>query len=119
MHDGLGSEWARYNGSTVAAGGGRAVNVCVRMTLLSSCVSEGVQTARVEGFTVLALVEYVHGFYQTHLVNTKCGCYVCSGYVCAVACESVCLRELTDVTGRAFETDHLEGHSTSNQELNA
>jgi hypothetical protein len=59
IHDGLGSTWARYSGSRVVAGGGRAVKVCDTMALLGVEVSTRVATTRTEGFTVLALVEYV------------------------------------------------------------
>jgi hypothetical protein len=43
----------------VVAGGGRAVKVCDTMALLGVGVSTRVATTRTEGFTVLALVEYV------------------------------------------------------------
>jgi len=43
----------------VVAGGGRAVKVCETMALLRMLVSTRITMARVEGFTVLALVEDV------------------------------------------------------------
>jgi len=50
----------------VVAGGGRAVKVCETMALLRMVINKRIAMVRVEGFTVLALVEDVDCLDQTH-----------------------------------------------------